>query len=96
MWSLTTETKAVQLLNQNIFPNPIAGLFLNPVEYPYSPFPERVAPDLRIQAGSKAENVGIAIPNINEYSDHDDYIGVAPDAGAYEVGATLPDYGPRP
>ncbi len=92
MQNKTTEKKVVQLIDQNIFPNPIAGLFLNPnpVEYPYNPFPERDPPDLRIRAGSKAEDIGTVITNING-----GYVGVAPDAGAYEVGAKLPKYGPR-
>jgi hypothetical protein len=93
MGSLTTETRAVQLLNQNIFPHPIPGIFLNAIAYPYNPFPERAAPGLRLGAGSAAIDVGIAIPNIN-----DGYIGAAPDAGAYEYrknANTLPVYGPR-
>lgn len=90
MWSLTTETKAVQLSKLNIFPGPITDIFSNSIEYPYNPFPERAAPDLRLGAGSAARDVGIAIANIDDGS-----VG-APDAGAYEVGAPLPDYGPRP
>jgi hypothetical protein len=93
MRSLTTETKAVQLLTQDIFPHPITGIFLNSVDYPNDPFPERVAPDLRLGAGSAAIDVGSAIPNIN-----DGYVGAAPDAGAYEYsknGNSLPVYGPR-
>jgi hypothetical protein len=93
MHAHTTETQAVQLITQKIFPKPITGIFLNPVEYPYNPFPERAAPDLRLGAGSAAIDVGIAIPNIN-----DGYGGVAPDAGAYEYtrgGTTVPVYGPR-
>jgi hypothetical protein len=93
MRARTTETNAVQLLTQNIFPHPIAGIFLKPVDYPYKPFPERGAPDLRLEAGSAAIDVGSAIPNIN-----DGYVGAAPDAGAYEYsknGSPLPVYGPR-
>jgi hypothetical protein len=79
---------------------PITGLFLVAIDYPYNPFPtqfpdnEWPAPDLSLQAGSKAEDVGTVIANINEFSD-DDYTGAAPDAGAYEVGAQPPEYGPR-
>jgi len=65
MHSHTTETKAVQLITQKIFPKPITGIFLNAVENPYIPFPERAAPDLRLGAGSAAIDVGIAIPNVN-------------------------------
>ena len=35
-------------------------------------------------------DTGIVLPNIN-----DKFSGTAPDAGAYEVGQTLPEYGPR-
>src|SRR5262245_2632562 len=66
MRSRTTEKNAVQLLPQNIFPHPIAGIFLNPVDYPHKPFPERSTPDLRLGAGSAAIDVGSAIPNIND------------------------------
>src|SRR5262249_59379179 len=93
MHAHTTETKAVQLITHKIFPQPITGIFLNPVEYPYNPFPERAAADLRLEAGSAAIDVGIVIPNIN-----DGYVGAAPDAGAYEYdrrGTPLPVYGSR-
>jgi hypothetical protein len=36
-------------------------------------------------------DAGIRIPNVN-----DDYTGVAPDLGAYELGREAPHYGPRP
>ena len=50
------------------------------------------ARDLNFQLKStgKAVDAGIRIPNVN-----DDHTGKAPDLGAYEVGKTLPSYGPR-
>ena len=38
-----------------------------------------------------AVDAGVVLPNIT-----DGYTGSAPDLGAYEVGAPLPQYGPRP
>lgn len=48
-------------------------------------------PDLRLRAGSGAQDAGQVLPGFN-----DDYAGKAPDLGAYERGAPLPHYGPRP
>lgn len=47
--------------------------------------------DLRLREGSEAVDAGMPLPNIN-----DGYSGKAPDLGAYELGAALPHYGPRP
>jgi hypothetical protein len=40
--------------------------------------------DLRIQATSPAVDAAIRLPGINDY-----YLGAAPDAGAYEIGASV-------
>jgi hypothetical protein len=61
------------------------------VPFPDPAIPERPIPDLRIRAGSAAEDAGLALPNIN-----DGFRGKAPDLGAYEAGQELPHYGPRP
>jgi hypothetical protein len=45
---------------------------------------------MTLRADCNAVDAGIPLPNIN-----DDYLGAAPDLGAYEVGADLPHYGPR-
>jgi hypothetical protein len=47
--------------------------------------------DLRLRKGSRAIDAGVAIPNIS-----DQFLGRAPDLGAYEYGTSLPHYGPRP
>lgn len=47
--------------------------------------------DLRLRADSPAINAGERLPGFN-----DDYRGAAPDLGAYEFGAQIPHYGPRP
>ena len=47
--------------------------------------------DFRLKPGSAAVDAGVVIPNVT-----DGYTGKAPDLGAYEVGAPLPQYGPRP
>lgn len=47
--------------------------------------------DFRLRSGSAAIDAGVRIPGIN-----DGFLGGAPDLGAYEVGDSLPHYGPRP
>lgn len=47
--------------------------------------------DFRLRPDSVAVDAGVRLPNIN-----DDFIGRAPDLGAYETGKALPHYGPRP
>jgi hypothetical protein len=82
MRSNTTEQNAVQVG---------LGVFSAPVSFPSDPLASELPPaDLRIQAGSVAENAGQTIANVN-----DGYAGSAPDIGAYEVGAEVPVYGPR-
>ena len=79
--SMTTYEHAVQVgLN----------VFATDVSIPTSPFPGYDPVDMRLAAGSAAEDAGLAIPNVN-----DGYAGAAPDLGAYELGASLPVYGPR-
>lgn len=46
--------------------------------------------DFRLKSTSKAIDAGCMLPNIT-----DNYIGEAPDLGAYELGQTIPHYGPR-
>lgn len=60
------------------------------VPFPDPPIPEWDVPDLRPRKTSKVVDAGIHIHNIN-----DDFIGAAPDIGAYETGQKLPHYGPR-
>ena len=47
--------------------------------------------DFRLKPGSAPVDAGVIIPNIT-----DGFTGKAPDLGAYELGAPLPQYGPRP
>lgn len=61
------------------------------VTFPNPPIPERAAPDLRPKPGSRVIDAGLLIPNINQ-----DFLGNAPDCGAYEANQPLPHYGPRP
>lgn len=61
------------------------------VDFPNPPVPERDVPDLRLKPGSQAVDAGVPIPNVN-----DGYNGKAPDMGAYELGQSIPHYGPRP
>lgn len=79
--SLSTEKNAVQVS---------LSVFNTSIALPTNAMSTYGAPDLRLKAGSAAENVGVVIPGIN-----DGYAGAAPDAGAYEVGAALPLVGPR-
>ena len=48
-------------------------------------------PDLRLHESGDAVDAGILLPGVN-----DGFAGTAPDLGAYEAGADLPLYGPRP
>jgi hypothetical protein len=45
---------------------------------------------LTLKQGCNATDAGAVLPNIN-----DDFVGSAPDLGAYEYGKPLPHYGPR-
>ena len=47
--------------------------------------------DFRLRPGCAAEDAGLMLPKINV-----GYTGRAPDLGAYEIGRSLPHYGPRP
>ncbi|HEX2735223.1 MAG TPA: right-handed parallel beta-helix repeat-containing protein [Polyangiaceae bacterium] len=67
-----------------------SSVFAQALEFPSSPFPAWPIPDLRLGSDNAAIDTGLVIPNIN-----DAYAGAAPDRGAYELGADLPDYGPR-
>ncbi|MEO8297419.1 MAG: right-handed parallel beta-helix repeat-containing protein [Burkholderiales bacterium] len=78
----TTEKNAVQV---------DLSVFATAISFPSAAMTQYPIPDLRLRAGAAAADVGQVIPNIN-----DGYAGVAPDAGAYEVGKALPVYGPRP
>jgi hypothetical protein len=49
------------------------------------------AVDMRLREGAKAIDAGIELPNVT-----DKFLGSAPDLGAYEFGAPMPHYGPRP
>jgi hypothetical protein len=56
------------------------------------PAPVSIPPQLMtLTAGCAAVDAGAILPNIN-----DDFIGSAPDLGAYELGQAPPSYGPRP
>ncbi len=67
------------------------GVFAADVKLPYPPVPQWEPADLRIAAGSPAEDAAMLLPNVN-----DDFTGAGPDIGAYEIGRPVPHYGPRP
>jgi hypothetical protein len=46
--------------------------------------------DFTLRPGSAAVDAGVRLPGVN-----DDFTGRAPDLGAYEVGRSVPHYGPR-
>jgi hypothetical protein len=53
--------------------------------------PARVTPQhLPLKTGGKAVDAGAVVPNLG-----DDFVGKAPDLGAYELGRENPHYGPR-
>ena len=66
-------------------------VFAADVKLPYPPVPEWKVADLRLRAGSAAVDAALPLPNVN-----DGFSGAAPDLGAYELGAEMPHYGPRP
>ncbi|MCX7049257.1 MAG: right-handed parallel beta-helix repeat-containing protein [Candidatus Sumerlaeota bacterium] len=70
-----------------------ATLFASGIKQPEDPKKQTdpAANDLRLKAGSAAIDAGAILPGIN-----DGFAGKAPDLGAYEFGAPLPHYGPRP
>lgn len=49
---------------------------------------------MTLKAGCEAVDTGQVLPNIND-GINDGFLGAAPDLGAYELGAALPQYGPR-
>lgn len=88
-----TFTSLAELKSKTTEKNAVAltwTVFATTVPYPTSPFPEKTPVSVALAAGSAAEDVGIAIPNIN-----DGYAGAAPDLGALERGSPAPAYGPR-
>ncbi len=66
------------------------SVFQNAIAFPLAAMTTFAPPDLRLSAGSAAQDTGEVLPNLN-----DGFSGAAPDAGAYEIGAALPVYGPR-
>ena len=79
--TLTTETNAVTTSTDT---------FATTITVPDDPLTLFLAPDLRLHDSGSAVDTGVVLPGIN-----DNFSGTAPDAGAYEVGQALPEYGPR-
>ena len=77
----TTEVHAVQV---------DMSVFVDTVPFPSNPYPPKPVVDLRLLAGGAAVDKGVVLVGLN-----DAFSGAAPDLGAYELGATLPVYGPR-
>ncbi len=73
-------------IDYSVFVRAAAPDFTKPTQL-YSP--EQV--DLRLRERSRAVDAGIELPGVT-----DGFRGRAPDLGAYEQGAELPHYGPRP
>jgi hypothetical protein len=69
------------------------SVFAASVAYPSNPVAggELAPADLRLAAGKPAVDSGMVVPNVT-----DGFSGSAPDIGAYELGAAVPVYGPRP
>jgi hypothetical protein len=66
---------------------PALGPYLGDGSFP-PPYPPG-SEDLRLVAGTNAIDQGAVLPNIN-----DGFAGSAPDLGAYELGQSIPVYGP--
>jgi hypothetical protein len=70
-----------------------AALFVGGTQAPANELTvyDRARIDLRLSPRSPAIDAGVALPGFD-----DGFRGAAPDLGAYEAGADLPHYGPRP
>jgi hypothetical protein len=64
--------------------------FATTISFPANPLVINTPVDLRLNGSASPVDRALPIANIN-----DGYAGAAPDIGAYEVGSTLPTYGPR-
>jgi len=84
--SATGQDKHSKLVNYDIFVN-----VTQRPESNYSQLYNFEAFDFRLKSASAAVDAGVILPNVN-----DDFIGIAPDLGALEVGRDMPIYGPRP
>ncbi|MEZ4444119.1 MAG: right-handed parallel beta-helix repeat-containing protein [Polyangiaceae bacterium] len=65
------------------------AVFAASVSIPADPASVLAAPELALAEGSAAVDAGLPLANVN-----DGYAGGAPDLGAYELGASIPVYGP--
>jgi len=95
-WNANRYTKMTDLKNGPVYMNAVRinpiGLFKSGIKPPADvkkKFTVEVN-DLRINARSGAIDRGVVLHNINN-----SFAGKAPDLGAYELGASLPHYGPR-
>ena len=82
----TGQDRHSRLVDYDIFVNAPMPDFSDPTRV--------VAPDsvdLRLRQGAAAVDAGTVLPNVT-----DGFRGSAPDLGAYEYGAPMPHYGPRP
>jgi hypothetical protein len=82
----TGQDRHSRAVDYSVFVNAKAPDFTNPTRL--------VSPadvDLRLAPRSRAVDAGTVLPGIT-----DGFTGAAPDLGAYELGAQVPHYGPRP
>ena len=89
---LAAFTRATGLESHGQLIRRATGIFAAPIAAPTDSAKAYPAgtQDLRLSDGGPAVDAGVALPNIN-----DGYHGKTPDAGAYELGEDLPQYGPR-
>ena len=66
------------------------SIFASAPAFPSNPYPPKPTVDLQLAAGSAAIDKGVVLAAVN-----DNFTGVAPDLGAYELGVAPPTYGPR-
>ncbi len=81
----TSQDKHSILVDYDVFvkvspPGPDPTMLYKPADF-----------DFQLRPGSTAVDAGVRLPGIN-----DDFMGQAPDLGAYESGRPVPHYGPRP
>lgn len=84
----TTFGELITLTSEKVAVPITAAVFATPPTIPASPFPALPPPDLRLAPNTNAIDGGFPLPGF-------EFGGISLDLGAYELGASLPVYGPR-
>jgi hypothetical protein len=85
------EMRSMAPIERNSVYMPSGKVFASGAAPPEHTDAQLAAADLRLEPGTPLVDAGQPLPGFN-----DGFAGSAPDLGAYELGAALPQYGPRP